>query len=117
MRAVTQHDGKQIAGEAGRVDFPVETILRHQRQAAAVVDVGVRADHEIHRGGLKGQDTVILIAPALQKPAVDQKSLSVHVDAVAASRHFLVGAEKIQMQENSPFLIQFQAAEKAAPEF
>jgi hypothetical protein len=82
-----QHDQPgELAGGAGRDDLAAKPALGQQRQAPAMIEVGVRQQHDIDAGGIEAEVAGVFLgelAAALKEAAIDQDAPTGAFDEMA----------------------------------
>ncbi len=84
-------------GGCGRDDFPAKPALGQQRQAPAMIEVGMCEQHKIDVGRIEAEVAGIFLgdlAAALVEPTVDQYTPASAFDEVARTRHVAVSPMK-----------------------
>ena len=95
MRGIEHHQARQFARRGGGDDLAAEAALDEQRQAPAVVEMGVGQQQEVDCRGVEAEGLGILLielAPALIHAAVDQDAAAGALDQVAGAGDAAVGA-------------------------
>ena len=85
---VFQHDLRQVGGRLGRMHPSAEPQFRHGGERPGMVDVGMREEHRVHGPGVESQVAVfpvLLLATALEQPAVQQDARVGGLDQVPAA--------------------------------
>ena len=101
---VQQHNVQQVRRQPGSDDAALKALLDEHGNAAGVVDMGVGHQHIVDGTRREGELGVGDLVPSLLQAAVHQDALAVHFQAVAASGHALVGAEKAELHMGSSFI-------------
>ena len=119
---VLEHDGHQLAGQAGGKDLPLKALLDEQGDAAGVVDVRVGDDHIVDVIRRKVQHGVVSLVLALLQAAVDEDLLAADFHAVAAARDGLGRPEKGEFHVGFPpsffqFLVVWRTAGRSPAAF
>jgi hypothetical protein len=73
--AIEQHELDQLGRGGGQVDRPGVALLDHDRQVAAVVEVGVGDEEGVERLRIEAERDPVadgLVGAALEHPAVDE---------------------------------------------
>ena len=92
---VEQHQSRQLERWRGADDLTLETALDQQRNASAVVEMGVGQQQVVDAGGIEAEGGRVLFIefpPALVHAAVDENPLAGAFDHVAGAGDALIGA-------------------------
>jgi hypothetical protein len=83
---VAQHDAGELARRRGRDHLASKAALDQQRNAAAVIEMRVRQQHEIDRGGIEAELGGIALLhriAALEQAAIDEDALAAAFEQMA----------------------------------
>ena len=99
-RAVGKQDAHEVAAGGVGIDGPAEAALAQQRQAPAVVDVGVAQDHCVDLRRIERERRPIALVggrAALDHAAVEQQAAAAHGQYVARAGDLTGRAEELQL--------------------
>jgi hypothetical protein len=96
---VGQHQLAEIGGSRGAEDAAAEAVRNQPRQQPAVVEMGVRQHHRLHRRRLDRQPRPVPLAQRLQPlehAAVDEDTMLIDLEQVLGPGNRAGRAEKRQ---------------------
>ena len=97
VRGIGQHHAQELARCRRCINRSAEAELDEPRQQSRVIDVRVREQHELDRGGIERERCAIFtvgVGTALEHAIIDQKRAAGGLDAVTRARHFARRAQK-----------------------
>jgi hypothetical protein len=88
MRAVPQHDFKQLACRFGGIYAPLEALLYEKREPARMVDVRVSYNYTVNLAGVEWKGLTKSIIAALLQAAVNKNPPAAALNTMATPCHF-----------------------------
>ena len=95
MGGVEHHQPRQLARRAGGDDLAAEAALVKQRDAPAMVEMGVGQQQRVDRRRVEAERRrvfVVEVAAALEEAAVDENALAAGLDEMARAGDVAIGA-------------------------
>ncbi len=98
MAGVEKNDPGHVGGGLGRHDAPGEAVPDEERQASAVVQVGVGQQAGVDVPGRHGKRLPVAVeeGPLLVEPAIDEQPRAAGFEQGAGARDLAVGSQEFQ---------------------
>ena len=100
MRRVFQHNSRQVARGVCAENVPGIPLLHEVGEIAAVIDVRMTQDSDIHLGGVKREIRIPIIGfrpAALVQAALEQNSLLIHLQQEHGTRRGACGPAELDL--------------------